>query len=176
MLKLVLFSFSLLISTSCLAQGSSSGIGAKEVVDQFMDCRNIYDASQRLACFDQAAGLFAQAKEKREIVVLDRTEVKKTERSLFGFTLPKLDFFGPNEKNPSEEGIKEIEATITSVASAGYGRWALSLSDGSAWQTIEMNTSIVPRKGDPIRVERAALGSFRASIAGKKLLRIRRTG
>ena len=153
---------------------------AAKIVDELMQCRSIADAEQRLACFDQGTQILADARAKKDIVVLDREEVKKTERSLFGFSLPKLSLFGSDEEGDKDRDedkeIDQIESTISSVASAGYGKWVLNLADGSSWQTTEMNTSIDPKKGQAIRIEKAALGSFRASIAGQKLLRIKRVG
>ncbi|HET7816256.1 MAG TPA: hypothetical protein VFK58_01585 [Sphingomicrobium sp.] len=154
--------------------------GNAQIVQEIDACRAIADPTQRLACFDRTAAALVTATRNREVVVLDEKEVKRTERSLFGFSLPRIPFFGGGDKDgkPAEAKPKldSIESRITGIAQAGYGKWAFALADGSRWQTIEMDTKLRPRVGDPIVIERAALGSFRASINGAGLVRIRRTG
>lgn len=177
----IIFASIACVALSGSAAAESAAKAPTKILDEAIACRAVSDPTQRLACFDEAIGKIEGAKAKREIVVLDREEVKKTERSLFGFSLPKLDLFGGGDgenkgSEKQDQPVGEIESTITSVASAGYGKWVLGLEDGSVWQTTEMNTSIEPRKGQPIRIERAALGSFRASIDGQKLLRAKRVG
>lgn len=160
-----------------LAQAPS---GNAQVIQEIDACRTITDPAQRLACFDRTAAALATATRNREVVVLDEQEVKRTERSLFGFNIPRIPFFGGSDKDgkPGEARptIDRIESRISAVVPAGYAKWAFVLADGSRWQMIEMNTGLRPRVGDAIVIQRAALGSFRASVGGSKLLRIRRTG
>ena len=162
------------------AASAQAPTGTAQVVQEIDACRSIADPTQRLACCDRTAAALVTATQNREVVVLDEQEVKRTERSLFGFSLPKLSLFGGGDKDGKPEAerpkIDEIESRITGMAEAGYGKWAFVLEDGSRWQTIEMNTSLRPRVGDPIKIERAALGSYRASVKGARLVRIRRTG
>lgn len=154
--------------------------GNAQIVREIDACRSIVEPVARLACFDRTAAALVTATRNREVVVLDEQEVKRTERSLFGFSLPKLSLFGGGDKDgkPDEARpkIDRIESRITGLDESGYGKWVFALADGSRWQTIEMNTSLRPRVGDTIVIERAALGSFRASIKGSRLVRIRRTG
>lgn len=164
-----------LLGTGAAAQ--SDPRGAAKVVDDLAACRAIAAPDQRLACYDRAAGALVSARQSREIVVLDRQEVKKTERSLFGFSLPKLPFFGGGEGDKENETrVQEIESSIAGISPAGYGKWSFRLADGSTWQMIEMDAQMKPRTGDKIRIQRAALGSYRASIKGGPLRRVRRIG
>lgn len=175
-----------LASLAAPAAAQDAQRGASRVIEDVTRCRGIADPTARLACFDQAAASLANASENREIVVLDREEVRRTRRSLFGFSLPRLPFFGGGREDGDEQGgarqtadadeVSEIESTIASVATAGYGKWTLGLADGSTWQTTELNRSIEPHRGDTIHIERAAFGSYRASIGGSRLVRIRRVG
>lgn len=162
------------------AEAAPQPPGEAKVVQEINACRSIADPTQRLACFDRTAAALVNATRNREVVVLDEQEVKRTERSLFGFSLPKLSLFGGGGKDGKTDdarpSIDQIESKITAMAQAGYGKWAFSLEDGSRWETIEMSTTLRPRVGDRIVIKRAALGSFRASIKGADLVRIRRTG
>ncbi len=167
-------------ATAASAASAQEPPGGAKVVQEIDACRSIADPAERLACFDRTATALVTATQNREVVVLDEQEVKRTERSVFGFSLPKLNLFGSRDKDGGRDdarpSIDEIESTITSIAQSGYGKWAFALEDGSNWVTIEMDTSLRPRVGDPIVIKRAALGSFRASVKGASLVRIRRIG
>ena len=164
------------LGSAALAQQPS---GDAKVVQEIDSCRRIADSAQRLACFDRTAAALINATRTREVVVLDEQEVRRTERSLFGFSLPKINLFGGGRDGKAADArpkVDRIESRITSMAQSSYGRWVFALADGSRWETIEMSTTLRPRVGDPIVIRRAALGSFRASIKGADLIRIRRTG
>ena len=64
-----------------------------ELFGKLIDCRAILDNGQRLACFDQAAAAVDAAERNKELVVVDRREIRETKRSLFGFTLPRISLF-----------------------------------------------------------------------------------
>ena len=142
------------------------------------DCRQIADSQQRLACFDEQTAAMASAIETKQVVVLDKKQVKETKKSLFGFSLPKLPFFGgkDDDDEQDEDAVREIEAKIVSVRGLGYGEFIFKLDNDSEWQTIESFQGSTPRSGTSIRIKRAALGSFRANIGGWPAIRIKRIG
>lgn len=142
-------------------------------VEEITDCRRITDPAQRLACFDRAAGALEQQTEQREIIVLDREQIEESRRESFGLrssTPPAI------ANIPVREEIDQVESTITSLRPAGYAKWTFALANGSRWETIQADPTFEPRTGDSIRIERAAFGSFRASVRGGRLLRVRRIG
>ena len=47
-------------------------------------CRTIPDPTQRLACFDSAAGTLVAAARSGQVSVVDRGELRQARRSLFG--------------------------------------------------------------------------------------------
>ncbi|MBX3593420.1 hypothetical protein [Sphingomonas sp.] len=163
-----------------LLAGASASVAPQEaesakVIDQIAQCRSIADAAQRLACFDGAAAALQTARDRREIVVLDREAVKQTRRRLFGIALPKIKLFGGSDDDDEKEEIREIDAKIVSARPIANGRWVIKLDDGSTWQTIEPFASAEPKAGDSMHIKRAALGSFMGSVNGLRSARIRRT-
>ncbi len=152
------------LGSAALAQQPSEGA---KVVQEIDSCRRIADSAQRLACFDRTAAALINATRTREVVVLDEQEVRRTERSLFGFSLPKINLFGGGGRDgkaaDARPKVDRIESRITSMAQASYGRWVFALADGSRWETIEMSTTLRPRVGDPIVIRRAALLERRAA-------------
>ncbi len=142
-----------------------------------LDCRKIGEATQRLACFDREAEALDQASRRNEITVLDKDAVRKTRRSLFGLSLPKLPFLsGGDDDGPKDEkdGGTQLVSVITSARSLPNDRWEFELEDGARWVTTEPVVAKSPAKGMPIVLKRATMNSFFASFGGGRSVRSRR--
>lgn len=149
-----------------------------EIFVNLLKCRDIAEDAARLSCFDQQVATMASASQRDEVVVLDKTELNKTRRTLFGFSFPKLPFLGDDENKPDApetEGVSQIEAKITTVKSLGYGKWLITLEDGAQWLTTEASARD-PKPGSTIELKRAAMGSFLGKIDGGRAVRMKRVG
>jgi hypothetical protein len=69
--------------------------------------------------------------------------------------------------------VLKIDSLITRVVNAGRDTFTLLLADGSVWRTSE-RARVPPETGDKITIRRAAMGSFLASFAGGRGVRIER--
>lgn len=136
-----------------------------------VDCRTIGDAAQRLACFDRTVGEMATATTQKDLVILDRESMRETRKGLFGFSLPKLKLFGGSDDDRDE--VKEIESTITGIRSASDGMPIYTIADGARWKQTE-GRDVFPKVGDPIRIKRATLGSYMASVNKRSGVRVMR--
>ena len=147
-------------------------------VTAVLQCRSIADNAQRLACFDAAVAGLAEASARRDIVVVDRAQVRETRRRLFGFALPHIRLFGggdDNDDNDAEE-VREIDGVVASV-NGGNGGWAVTLEDGGTWiQTDHIPLAIWPRHGTRVHIRRGALGNYMMNVAGQPAIRVRRAG
>lgn len=141
----------LLLPAAASAQ-QPGGSGAT-LLQELERCRAIGDGPARLACFDAAAGALLAARERKDVTLVDRQEVQRTRRSLFGFTLPRLSLFG-SEK----EEVRELDAVIMRVAALPDDRWSMVIEDAE-WRTTEPSYR-APAAGDAIHIKRAALGSY----------------
>jgi len=142
-------------------------------VTQLLNCRNISDSAERLACYDKSAASIGEAVAKRDIVVFDRESVKKTKRGLFGFSIPNLGIFG--DDNDTVE-IKQIDGTIVSTAFNADGGYVFRLADGSRWSQMDGKPfAIPPRNGDKVVVKKGVLGSFFLAVEGQPGVKVRRT-
>ena len=140
---------------------------------RLVECRAVQGEAERLACYDREVAAFEAAEQSRELVVMDRQQVRRTRRSLFGLVLPDLNLFG--DDNPEEDGVSELETTLRSASEDAYGKWILVLEDGARWRQIDSRTlAREPRGGQTIRIRRAAMGSYLANIDGQVAIRIRR--
>lgn len=145
------------------------------LVEALAKCRAQTDDIARLRCYDQAAGALTEAAAQGDVVVVDQQDLKQARKSLFGFSLPKLPFFGGDESASDQEA--EIAASIASAEGLGYGKWRITLDNGAVWETTEVSSSVRdPRAGNPVLIKRGALGSYLMRIDGRRGLRAKRVG
>jgi hypothetical protein len=145
------------------------------LVQALANCRSQADDAARLRCYDAAAGALTDATAKGSVVLVDQEDVRKTRRSLFGFSLPNLPFFSGDKT--ADEAQEELTAKIASAGPAGYGKWRLRLEDGAVWETTESSATLRdPRVGNEVVIRRGPLGSYMVRIAGQRALRVKRVG
>jgi hypothetical protein len=145
-----------------------------EALTRLVECRTLAVEAERLTCYDREVAAFEAAEQSRQLVVMDRQQVRRTRRSLFGLVLPDLDIFGDNNED-EEEGVSALETTLRAASEDAYGKWILVLEDGARWRQIDTrNLAREPRGGHTIRIRRAAMGSYLANIDGQVAIRVRR--
>ncbi|MGA1797715.1 hypothetical protein VH567_02925 [Sphingomonas sp. 4RDLI-65] len=140
------------------------------LIGQLGDCRAIRADAERLACFDRTVGAVVDAQRKSDIVILDRSEVRKAKRSLFGFSLPSIELFGGGK---DDEAMKQLVATMRSTTPLPGGLIRFELDDGGLWETTEQ-VMLAPRRGDVVTIKAGALGSYVATSPGRRSARVRR--
>jgi hypothetical protein len=154
-------------------KGADALPGRPETFEALVKCRSITEDAARLRCFDQAAAALQQATERRDVVIVDRAQVRQAKRSLFGIDLPHLPFFGGGDDKADE--VTQIDGVIASAFQNGNGRWVVRLEDGGIWAQIDDNPiSIWPKAGQKVVIKRAALGSYMMRINGQAGVRAKR--
>lgn len=146
-----------------------------EAFEALVRCRGIAEDRARLQCFDAASQALQQAADRKELVVVDRKQIRETKRSLFGLDLPRLSIFGGGDGDNDEEAVTSIESTVTGAVQDGNGRWIVKLADGSTWaQTDNETLALRPKAGNKVKVKRAALGSYMMNVNGQPAVRVKR--
>jgi hypothetical protein len=142
-----------------------------ESMGRVIQCRAIAGAEERLACFDREVAAMEAARASGQLVAMDRQQVRRTRRSLFGLALPDLNIFGDD----SDDEASSVETTIRSARQGPDGKWVIQLEDGARWAQVDSrNLAIYPRAGQPIRIRRAAMGSYLANVNNQTAIRVRR--
>lgn len=140
-------------------------------LQRLVDCKAIADADARLACYDREVASLDQAEKSKDLVVVDKEQVKKARRTLFGLALPRIDLFGGDQ--PGDE-LNQIEGKVTQARS-GVGGLRIVLEDGSIWQqTDDKPIFRDPKPGDAAVVTRGVLGSFFMKIGNATPIKVRR--
>jgi len=137
-------------------------------------CRAIADAPERLACFDAAVAALQTAQERRDVVIVDRQQVREGRRRLFGLALPRIPIFGGGDDDHDEDALRSLESTVSAVATSG-GQYQVTLADGSVWLQVDNNMlAVPPRAGHRIVINRGALGSYMMRVNNQPGVRVRR--
>lgn len=154
---------------SAYAPGSPTGGALAEVAR----CRALPGDADRLACYDRAVATLDAAERAGEVVVLDRAQVRETNRQLFGFEIAN-PFAGRADIAP-EPAVESIETTLASASSSGDGKWTFRLANGSEWRQIDSGpVRFRNREGEAVRVRRASLGSYLMTLGASRAVRVRR--
>ena len=135
-------------------------------VRALQDCRSKADAAARLACYDKAVDTLIAATTARDVVVIDKAEVKSARKGLFGFQLPKIPFLSGREGN-AEDAKDESELTTTIVSARRWNKvyWRFTVEGGALWETLEDKRYFNdPKPGATVTFERGTLGAFYAKV------------
>jgi len=137
-----------------------------------LNCRQIADPQQRLTCYDSQTALLAAASDRRDIIVTDKGEIRKTRRKLFGFAMPSSTLLGDDADN---EKVDRLESSVSSARRNRDGGWIVQIAEGGTWEQIDSKSlALSPKPGQKVVVTKGALGSFFMSIDGQAALKMRR--
>ena len=140
-----------------------------KIFEDVVQCRTIQDAAARLACYDRGVAALETAQKTNELYVADKQAMREARRGLFGFSVPKLKIFGDDDLGEMDE----LETTIAAVSSGSRG-YIFTLPDGARWAQTDKKYMDRPKVGAKIKIEKAVLGSYMASINNKPGFRIER--
>jgi hypothetical protein len=163
---------------SMLAVGGSSV--AKEApaparplaFQKVVDCRTVAEDAARLACYDHAVAALDAAAQSKDLVMVDKEQVRAARHSLFGLPLPNFHLFGADDHDKND--VTQIESRIDS-AQSGIDGWRIRLEDGTVWaQTDGKPVYRMPEPGLGVVVTRGALGSYFLSVARSPGVKVRR--
>jgi len=161
---------------------ASAQVSDEVTLNIMRECAKIDDPTSRLACYDNniRAGGFDG---RRPVVpsAANRVQgggaVNAEDSSPQGFGSASIkDESRFQSYSQRTGGVDEIEARITDVRRREPGVYLLTLEGGAQWLFSDsVSTDFgVPRKGDTVRLSRAALGSFLMRFDDQKSVRVRR--
>lgn len=157
-------------ATSVSAQDGSADADKPKVFDDVIECQRIQEPLTRLACFDTNVAKLSTAQQNKELFVADKNQIQKTQKGLFGFSIPKIKIFD----NVGGDDIVSISGKIIAVRQGPKG-WIFELEDGAVWaQTDNRYSGRSPKPGQTLQVKKAALGSFMAKVDNGSAFRAER--
>lgn len=131
-------------------------------------CTDVGTDMERLACFDRESARLRAAAQNGEIIIMPRARVEQTRRALFGFTTPNIP-----DMMSGGSALESVETVLVS-ANRNDG-WTFHLADGSVWRQVDTTAlNFRPREGMPVRIRRAAVGSYMLKVGDSPAVRARR--
>jgi hypothetical protein len=144
--------------------------GTAPAVKAVIDCRDIADPTQRLACFDRTVATMAGADSKGDLITLDQEQRKAIRHQAFGFSMPSFSLFDKGEKP------EQASAATFKIAQAwqdAYHRWNFRLETGAVWRQIDDNELYHdPHPGSVADIKKGALTSFFMKVDGQEAIRV----
>jgi hypothetical protein len=169
-----------LLTTLC---GASPSDPLKSVIA----CREVSDATARLACFDRETAALAAAP-PAPVASAPRVPPAPPGPVAAPPSPPPLDAeqrFGLPERAVAEKEIAaglrsteaaKIEAHIAQVTTAPDGRTVFRLDNNQTWRQLLSEGDLLSKVGDAVTISRGALGSYWLHVAsgrGCKVTRVR---
>lgn len=131
-------------------------------------CSAVTPDTDRLACFDRETARLRSAEQSGAVIIMPRARVEETRRALFGFAVPNIP-----DMVSGGAALEAVETTLVS-ASQNHG-WVFRLADGSVWRQVDTTAlNFRPREGMPVRIRRAAVGSYMLKVGDSPAVRARR--
>lgn len=164
-----------LVVTPALAKDGNKPMPRSEFLQKVVDCRAIADGTERLACYDAEVARLDEAAAKHEVYMVDKQQVQKTRRTLFGLPLPNLGLFGGGDDEDNKDNqIAELESTVKSASYNGEA-WIITIAEGSTWQQMDFSPlALSPKPGMPVVIKRAALGTYKMSVRKQPGIKVKR--
>jgi hypothetical protein len=136
------------------------------LVDGLKACRTVSAPAERAQCYDGAVGALLGAVESGDVRLVDREEVRKTRRQLFGISLPDIGILKRDDKD-EPEATDLLETTIVSGRQVGSTTWRLTTAEGAVWEINNPPRKLKPiNPGDKVVFKKASLGYFFIRING----------
>lgn len=121
-------------------------------------CRALNESAQRLLCYDT---LFPRVSPSSGSSAPQPLPAAPTASGQAPDDA--IQTFGLN--GARERAIKGVSATVTELHHEPDGRFVVYLDNGQVWRQIETDDWAPPRKGERVRIRRAALGSYMLETA-----------
>ncbi|QNA85645.1 hypothetical protein G4G27_17880 [Sphingomonas sp. So64.6b] len=158
-----------IVASPVLAKEKEPPVRA-QAFQRLVDCRTIKDSAARLACYDTEVATLDAAETSKDVVIVDKEQLRQAKRTLFGLSLPSIKLFGGDD----DDAVAQIESKIAS-ASEDVNGWTIRLVDGSVWRQIDSKPFYrLPKAGLDVVVKRAALGSYMLRVGGSPGVRVKR--
>ena len=160
------------------ARPTPPGAPVAKPVTALQACRALTDAGARLICYDRAVDALTAATASGDVVIVERTEVRKARKGLFGFTLPRIGFLtGKPDHAEDVADEKELNTVITGSRSIGNGKWRFTVEGGGLWETVEVSMGFRdPLPGKKVLIEKGSLGGYFVTVEKGRRVQAKRIG
>jgi hypothetical protein len=142
---------------------------SSQLITAVQACQNIKEDAARLQCYDRSVSALATANARGDVAVVDKQQMREARRSLFGFSVPKLPFFGNSKDKDVAEEPKHLVTTVASFRSIGNGYVRVTITDPeSTWESTEATDLFDVKAGQKVTIDHGAIGSYWMEIGANR--------
>lgn len=172
------FVFAGLAALSAAAGAAAQTPPVARPVAALQQCRSVADPQARLACYDKAVDVLTASTASGETVVVERTEVRKARKGLFGFTLPSIGFLNGRDDDADDRAdAASLETKVVTARALPYGKWRFAVESGGIWETVEASMGFTdPKPGATVLIEKGSLGAYYAKVGKGRRVQAKRIG
>jgi hypothetical protein len=155
----------LLLALALLAFSPLWAENENPVHPSLVGCTTLSKDTERLACFDRAVAA---------LLAGDATKVSPASpQEMFGMS-QQLVRGGRTETAAQREELANITARVNGWSRRSDGTSVIVLDNGQVWEAVDEPKVLVLNEGDEVRIERAALSTFRLVTPSKRSAKVRR--
>lgn len=138
-------------------------------------CADMSGDTERLACYDAAAGRLREAESSGALIAVDAARAQTIRREAFGFSLPAL----PSLANvfasaPREEGDSEMAMEIARIHVRADRKASYIMTNGQTWTQTVLQPRSRARVGSQVTIREGAMGGYMMSLEAGPAERVRR--
>ena len=154
------------IASAAVQSQPASPAPPVDYVDDLKACRAIADEDARLACYDTKVSAILAASDAGDVTIVDRDDITRTKRQLFGFTVPDIGIFKDDDED--KEAAELLDTTITSARRVNAKTWRFTTAEGAVWEINNAPGRLSSIKaGEPVQFKKASLGFYFIRINGQ---------
>lgn len=155
----------LVASTVAQAQPASPAPPVNFIND-LRNCHAIANEEARLACYDTKVSTIIAASDAGDVTIVDRDDISRTRRQLFGFTVPNIGIF--KDDNEDKEAAELLETIITSARRVSEKTWRFTTAEDAVWEINNAPARLASIKsGEPVSFKKASFGFYFIRINGQ---------
>ena len=116
------------------------------------------------------------AVDNNELQIVRRSDLAEVHHERFGFETSNSNVSSDSEARKDEpEEISGVEGPLVAFGISSAGKAYFTIEGGMQWMQTD-NRPVLgdPEMGELVKIERAALGSYKASIGSRRAIRVRR--
>lgn len=170
-----LFSFGMMQIAAAGASAAAPAIAPANAVAKVTECRNIASDAARLSCYDQAVAALDNAVSHHDLTVIDKEDVHRARRSLFGLTMPNLTVFGMGNKQEEAYApdLVMLDTTVRAVRPVSYGKWDMETEEHAVWRNVDL-LDFAPTVGEKMHMKKGVLGSYFLKLGSDRAIKAER--
>lgn len=169
------------MSTPIFCQTSlAQDIPSSSVLETLKNCQSIQNDKSRLTCFDDAVSTLTGAVESKELLIIDKAVVEKSEEENFGKPAnsqsPLKKLLGLDKTEAEQATSEVVISKIVKTEKTARKKIRFFLENGQVWEQSQPNDVYISKKKEyTAYIKKATISGYKLRLNDKgALIRVKR--